>query len=50
MEKRITSPDWDWVDMGVSVVGFWDMDEGRGLGRGMRDRRGQTMEIGHILL
>ena len=34
MEKRITSPDWDWVDVGVSVVGFWDTGEGEGTGEG----------------
>ena len=34
MEKRITSLDWDWVDVGVSVVGFWDTDEGEGMGEG----------------
>ena len=32
MEKRIASLDWDWVDAGVGVVGFWDMDEGEGPG------------------
>ena len=34
MEKRITSLDWDWVDTGVGVAGFWDMDEGEGTGEG----------------
>ena len=32
VEKRITSPDWDWVDVGVGMVGFWDTDEGEGTG------------------
>ena len=34
MENRITSPDWDWVDVGVSVVRFWDTYEGEGMGEG----------------
>ena len=34
MEKRITSSDWDWVDAGVGVAGFWDMDEEEGMGEG----------------
>ena len=28
VEKRIKSLDWDWVDAGVGVAGFWDTDEG----------------------
>ena len=34
VETRITSPDWDWVDAGVGVAGFWDTDEGEGTGEG----------------
>ena len=34
VEKRITSLDWDWVDTGVGMAGFWDTDEGAGTGEG----------------
>ena len=43
VETRITSLDWDWVDTGVGVAGFWDTDEGEGMGEGYTLSGGSDM-------